>query len=75
MEALTGYNQALVAANKEEWLKVRITAAEKEQFSLHAENAGLSLSAWIRFNLKAVVKAEGPLTPPPAKKNTKRTRR
>jgi hypothetical protein len=68
MLEITGYNQSPVM--KEDWLKVRLTPEEKEEFTLQAEDEGLSLSSWVRHHLKSVVKAKGALRKPTKKKKT-----
>jgi hypothetical protein len=45
-----GYKQAM----KTDWVKLRLTPAEKAGFQEAAEIAGLSLSAWMRERLRGI---------------------
>lgn len=38
---------------RSEYLEVRLTPEEKQRFEASAQGTGLSLSDWVRFNLRA----------------------
>lgn len=40
-------------SGRSEYLEVRLTPEEKQRFEAAAEDTGLSLSDWVRFNLRA----------------------
>jgi antitoxin component of RelBE/YafQ-DinJ toxin-antitoxin module len=57
------YNVTVSAAKRDDWLRMRVNPEEKEEWAMHAEDEGLSLSSWIRTHLRAVMKNKGPLKP------------
>lgn len=42
------------STGRSEYLEVRLTPDEKQRFELAAQGTGLSLSDWVRFNLRAM---------------------
>jgi hypothetical protein len=48
----------MVRGDKTQWIKIRVSEAEKRVFDDLAERAGLSLSAWMRERLRKAAIAE-----------------
>jgi len=52
---LSGRSELL--EKKESWLKIRVSEQDLKQYAAAAEEAGLSVAAWVRTTLKRAIDA------------------